>query len=1057
MAFYTNGYNEITGEYNQEGFYGNTSDMFGVDQGDGSTADIIINGGTVTLDDSFPSTFPCELTWDGIGDIGLSVPGFDFRPKGVDLSLFDKIQELRELISEINDYIIGIIYALECCLDPDLYNNTILRVFKWLVEDEDGFCGILTKLVRELTIIATTFKTLICFIKPVPGNPWLAGSPDPLESIYAPFGTVDKIINEIMTGSVLNYIIGPLSEVRDYLKECYEDFSDQRAEWNAKWAHPSDGISPEGLRQIVVDFQDPGLYTGDYIFEENDPNTNEDELLTGLPELGEDISLEDFESDYIPIPPRPGEPDWTPRDQTYLNELNELDRVDMFLSEDRSQRDPYTSVAHISQINSREGYENYHNTKDQEARDNWHNMTSFQQDMALRSIMTGHETDVRDQLTSDYQQEVLQWRIDKEQIEIENENRKAEAYRQFLEAVKQQREQELEDAGVQKTDEYIDCNEIRPPQLTMPNEFDFSSPLREKQLEPKVRECFCSPVSGDWEYTEGATQEEFDEIKRYNDSVDEYNTQIKYEDSQRFEISRNQALDKYNLAMAEYRLQVEECQEQNREITDKGLHNDNVIEAYADTQMRADAKPMCFCIGDLIMALTGIPMYTPEWVTVSTYAEFDQKVKGRHLYSDASLLMNKDEDSKEIIEYITLDNVDGKGGWTINSNNINPASWGADYEVVQLPKATIPTEVLKNNAERLKIIQEYKRQMTLLYTRNNAMYIKYYNQWKDERKSLIRDIRNIEIQQQRTQIEILKDAKSAEWFPDTWESKFDLYYNYESTKYDLEYNSNISNEQLQLETYYTDFVIDNYLSPDEKAAMDEIDDNVEYLSNAIRQEEDQIKGESFTITLISDTPIPCTCNILCDLLQLLVNLITQFINEIINEIMAWITEAMMPKEVKYIIRFILAKLQCLIDLLFLKEKIDIIKQRADEDLRRAKGMLNELEEDPRCLDGQDGTIIEPIDPPDEPCPEDEPWICDEWDIIDPIYEWDPPHCPPWIPYWVCYPEDDDEPEHWEPEDPEPWEPDPWEPEEDPEDDDEDGMIHGKIFIDNVIKPGELGY
>ena len=128
--------------------------------------------------------FNCAISL-GDFDFDLNFDLFDMEPTKMDYILLKKIQYLRRLIVDINNIFINLIQDLECCTGDDRYNKTVVPIFKWLVEDEDGLCGSLLKISKDLNKIYLPLKRILCLFKVIPGNPTIgAAGTDIYKYIY---------------------------------------------------------------------------------------------------------------------------------------------------------------------------------------------------------------------------------------------------------------------------------------------------------------------------------------------------------------------------------------------------------------------------------------------------------------------------------------------------------------------------------------------------------------------------------------------------------------------------------------------------------------------------------------------------------------------------------------------------------------------------------------------------------------------------------------------------------------------------------------------------------
>jgi len=933
--------NEDNKEISYEGDSYSLSEALDVKNGSGSTADLILNGGSVELGSGFPSAFPCKLSWSGLGDFNISIPGFNFSPSKIDWTLFDKIQELRIIISDINDLLINIILDLECCVDPDLYNENILKIFKWLVEDEDGFCAILTEAVKIITQLTTIFKTLICFIRPVAGNPWLGkGARDPLEYIYEPFLALEKLSDELMTGDFLNLIIKPAEEIRDYLQNCYSKSSNYKDNWRSA----NDGFSDETLM---------GLQSNQNSEDEWDSSSDEKESTKdkNFPKKRvvdfNDYAVKDEDLEKIPLPADDLIPFTSVSNTEEYKEYNNLPEDELYTRYKKSKEkeiSPYMKESEY-QLNEdgsiadtkynkyiqdqNKAVQEYNNAIDEDHKkieQNW-NSLSYEDKvksaiMADKNIVTN---DSNKTPTKDQEADLIFYKFDVEKKYLANEKKKNDAYFKYLED-KKASEEEYVAAVSEYNNNLLNTNDqygFKKPVLILPELSDYFEAERPLETIPPD------------------TDPSYDRIIEKNKEITKSNKEMHERAIQKYQKDRAQAIIEYNNIYEKYKNQnaVRNVQKtlQKKQLEKTKGTNQEALKLRAAAVERAKDKQMCFCIGDLLSALH-LPLYQPEFVDISTYEEFDEKVKGRYLYKEVFRLDDVDEQGNYKLDPLSLDNVDSRGGWYTNNGafSFNTSSWFSDYEPLDLGEAINPTQIMELNQTRQNAIKNYRKKGNKFFAKINAKEGFYYKKWINEKDVLEKRISELEKKK------ILEQKKLLE--QDTYSS----YIKYLDSKHSISANKELNDLKMKKELYYSEFNLNKYIESNDEKDIQDYRAGLEYYNDGIKVEEEAIQDHNFTIILIDENPLPCTCNILCDLLQMLLNIIIAKIKMIINKIIEWIMDAILNKYIKYIIKFILAKLQCLIDLFFLKDKLDKIGARAKRDIENAKGMLSEYVQDPRC-------------------------------------------------------------------------------------------------------------
>ena len=164
--------------------------------------------------------FDCAVTI-GDFDFNIDLDFFKLRQSKPDLILLEKIKYLRRLISDINNIFISIIQDLECCTGDDRYNKTVVPIFKWLVEDQNGLCGTLLRISKEVNKIYLPLKRVLCLFRNIPGNPSsLVPDIDYLSWVYPITDGLEKVMNMLDNGKFLDILIIPIKNFHDKLLAC---------------------------------------------------------------------------------------------------------------------------------------------------------------------------------------------------------------------------------------------------------------------------------------------------------------------------------------------------------------------------------------------------------------------------------------------------------------------------------------------------------------------------------------------------------------------------------------------------------------------------------------------------------------------------------------------------------------------------------------------------------------------------------------------------------------------------------------------------------------------
>ena len=164
--------------------------------------------------------FKCAISL-GDFDFDLNMDMFKITPSQMDYILLEKIKYLRRLIVEINNILINLIKDLDCCTGDDRYNKTVVPVFKWLVEEENGLCGSILKIGKDINKIYLPLKRILCLFRLVPGNPVLGQAGTDLFKYVYPFvDGMEKVLNLLDNGRFLDLLIIPIKDFHDKLVAC---------------------------------------------------------------------------------------------------------------------------------------------------------------------------------------------------------------------------------------------------------------------------------------------------------------------------------------------------------------------------------------------------------------------------------------------------------------------------------------------------------------------------------------------------------------------------------------------------------------------------------------------------------------------------------------------------------------------------------------------------------------------------------------------------------------------------------------------------------------------
>jgi len=206
-----------------------------------NSANVDITNDSISSSADYSTAIPgvhCTLNANINLDFKFELPDFFSNP-GVNLSLFNKADEFSSEISQLNDTLIKIIQQLNCCGMSTEYNKTVIPIFRYLADNNETIgCGIDPKLqgqtcatgsgimktilqtVTTITKIYTAIEPIFCLVAPIPGNPWLPFDFNWKKPVYGIMAKFERIIDDIMSGSIFDLIINPTRALRKTLDNC---------------------------------------------------------------------------------------------------------------------------------------------------------------------------------------------------------------------------------------------------------------------------------------------------------------------------------------------------------------------------------------------------------------------------------------------------------------------------------------------------------------------------------------------------------------------------------------------------------------------------------------------------------------------------------------------------------------------------------------------------------------------------------------------------------------------------------------------------------------------
>lgn len=145
------------------------------------------------------------------------------------------------------------------------------------------------------------------------------------------------------------------------------------------------------------------------------------------------------------------------------------------------------------------------------------------------------------------------------------------------------------------------------------------------------------------------------------------------------------------------------------------------------------------------------------------------------------------------------------------------------------------------------------------------------------------------------------------------------------------------------------------ISLDQKNKLLALDKQSTDLDKNINDWASLIKLNTRVVIILSKDNVPCDCNIICRLIQYVVDAIINAVKDMFNRLVDMILNSVMTKEMAYILRFVRAKLQCLVDVLAIPENIKLISDRAKDLIEEMQMKLQYASEPAFCLNTPDTT------------------------------------------------------------------------------------------------------
>lgn len=213
-----------------------------------SLEDFSGKGCNINFDDIYQFNFNFDL------ELGLDLNlGLDSK-QDIDLSLFQKIDQLSLEIAKINNMMIDVLECLMDCNNPYAkemaytYNHVVVPVLRFFADHPDtSDCGDgtqgcrfrakpnLINLVIDFITVIIVFKEVVeplenLLVRVLPGNPWMPGRDiDPLVWIYGLYRKSGPYLEKLTSGDVLNPIHNTIKDVGQKMQvcipQCSKDFN----------------------------------------------------------------------------------------------------------------------------------------------------------------------------------------------------------------------------------------------------------------------------------------------------------------------------------------------------------------------------------------------------------------------------------------------------------------------------------------------------------------------------------------------------------------------------------------------------------------------------------------------------------------------------------------------------------------------------------------------------------------------------------------------------------------------------------------------------------------
>ena len=167
-------------------------------------------------DTSYNKIANCKITFANLGKLDFDFLSVSSTP--LNMKLFNKIAKIDQNMRRINDIFIQLIVNMNCCFLAGKYNSAIRKPMQDITQN---FCNALVSIAEQAAKSYVIFKTYLCLVKPVSGNPWLKqGGYDWMKTIYSFMYGFEAFFDWIMDGTILNIILDPMETFIKKLQSC---------------------------------------------------------------------------------------------------------------------------------------------------------------------------------------------------------------------------------------------------------------------------------------------------------------------------------------------------------------------------------------------------------------------------------------------------------------------------------------------------------------------------------------------------------------------------------------------------------------------------------------------------------------------------------------------------------------------------------------------------------------------------------------------------------------------------------------------------------------------